>query len=255
MAQTARIHSLTVLEARNPKLRCQQGWASSKIFRGESFLPSPASGDSKCLLAYGCITTSASIWSFPLWFHLSPIRTFFSEFRVCLGNSWCSHLEIINLITWARPIFPNEVTGSGGYDVDISFGGHHQSTGEGNGNPLQRSCLENHRDGGVWWAAIYGVAQSRTGPKQLSSISLLQSSSCISFGVRITYMNRASAGDARDADSIPRLGSSSGVENGNPLRYSCLKNSMDREAWQAIVHRVTKSQTQLNAFILAWFLA
>ena len=34
--------------------------------------------------------------------------------------------------------------------------------GEGNGKPLQRSCLENPRDGGAWWAAIYGVAQSRT---------------------------------------------------------------------------------------------
>ena len=34
--------------------------------------------------------------------------------------------------------------------------------GEGNGNPLQYSCLENPRDGGAWWAAIYGVAQSRT---------------------------------------------------------------------------------------------
>ena len=34
--------------------------------------------------------------------------------------------------------------------------------GEGNGNPLQCSCLENPRDGGAWWAAIYGVAQSRT---------------------------------------------------------------------------------------------
>ena len=44
-------------------------------------------------------------------------------------------------------------------------------TGEGNGNPLQFSCLENPRDGGVWWAAIYGVAQSRTRPKWLSSSS------------------------------------------------------------------------------------
>ena len=34
--------------------------------------------------------------------------------------------------------------------------------GEGNGNPLQCSCLENPRDGGAWWAAIYGVTQSRT---------------------------------------------------------------------------------------------
>ena len=40
---------------------------------------------------------------------------------------------------------------------------------EGNGTPLQRSCLENPRDGGAWWAAIYGVAQSRTRLKRLSS--------------------------------------------------------------------------------------
>ena len=42
--------------------------------------------------------------------------------------------------------------------------------GEGNGNPLQCSCLENPRDGGAWWAAFYGVAQSRTRLKRLSSI-------------------------------------------------------------------------------------
>ena len=41
--------------------------------------------------------------------------------------------------------------------------------GEGNGNPLQCSCLENPRDGGAWWAVIYGVAQSRTRLKRLSS--------------------------------------------------------------------------------------
>ena len=34
--------------------------------------------------------------------------------------------------------------------------------GEGNGNPLQCSCLENPRDGGAWWAAVYGIAQSLT---------------------------------------------------------------------------------------------
>ena len=43
--------------------------------------------------------------------------------------------------------------------------------GEGNGNPLQWSCLENPRDGGAWWAAIYGVVQSWTRLKQLSSSS------------------------------------------------------------------------------------
>ena len=43
--------------------------------------------------------------------------------------------------------------------------------GEGNGNPLQCSCLENPRDGRAWWAAVYGVAQSRTRLKRLSSSS------------------------------------------------------------------------------------
>ena len=43
--------------------------------------------------------------------------------------------------------------------------------GEGNGNPLQCSCLENPRDRGVWWAAVYGVAQSQTRLKRLSSSS------------------------------------------------------------------------------------
>ena len=43
--------------------------------------------------------------------------------------------------------------------------------GEGNGNPLQCSCLENPRDGGAWWAAVYGVAQSRTRLKRLSRSS------------------------------------------------------------------------------------
>ena len=45
--------------------------------------------------------------------------------------------------------------------------------GEGNGKPLQCSCLENPRDGGAWWAAVYGVAQSRTRLKRLSSSSIV----------------------------------------------------------------------------------
>ena len=44
--------------------------------------------------------------------------------------------------------------------------------GEGNGNPLQCSCLENPRDGGAWWAAVHGVAQSRIQLKRLSSSSI-----------------------------------------------------------------------------------
>ena len=49
--------------------------------------------------------------------------------------------------------------------------------GEGNGNPLQCSCLENPRDEGAWWAAVYGITQSRTRLKRLSSSSSSSSSS------------------------------------------------------------------------------
>ena len=51
----------------------------------------------------------------------------------------------------------------------LHFHFSHLCIGEGNGNPPQCSCLENPRDGGAWWAAISGVAQSRTQLKQLSS--------------------------------------------------------------------------------------
>ena len=50
-----------------------------------------------------------------------------------------------------------------------------RSPGEGSGSPLQYSCLENPRDGGAWWAAVYGVAQSRTRLKRLSSGSIFNS--------------------------------------------------------------------------------
>ena len=53
--------------------------------------------------------------------------------------------------------------------------------GEGNGHPLQYSCLENPRDGGAWWAAIYGVTQSRTQLKRLSSSSRITISSLLYF--------------------------------------------------------------------------
>ena len=56
----------------------------------------------------------------------------------------------------------------------------------------------------------------------------------------------ASAGDIRDMGSIPVLGKFPERETVNPLRYSCLENPMARGAWWAMVHRVSKSQTQLK---------
>ena len=112
--------------------------------------------------------------------------------------------------------------------------------GEGNGNALQCSCLENARDGGAWWAAVYGVTQSWKQLKRLSSSS--SKANWIGFLCGSVVKNLlANAGFARDVDSIPGLGRSPGGRNGNPFQYSCLDNSMVRGAWWAIVHAVAKS--------------
>ena len=82
--------------------------------------------------------------------------------------------------------------------------------GEGNGNPLQYSCLENSVGRGAWWVVVHRVAQSWTWLKRLS------------MHARI------------------------GEGNGNPLQYSCLENPMDSRAWWAEVFGVAQSWTQLT---------
>ena len=81
---------------------------------------------------------------------------------------------------------------------------------EGNGNPLQYSCLENPVDRGAWWAAVHRVTQSRTRLKWISMHAHI------------------------------------GEGNGNPLQYSCLEDPRDRGARWATVHQVAKSQTRLS---------
>ena len=108
--------------------------------------------------------------------------------------------------------------------------------------PLQCSCLENPRDGRAWWAASYGVAQSWTRLKRLSSSrthTFLTGASNI----------KESACNAGDLSSVPGLGRHPGEEDGNPLWYSCPENSMNRGAWQVTIHGVaeldmTKRHTQ-----------
>ena len=56
----------------------------------------------------------------------------------------------------------------------------------------------------------------------------------------------ANTGDIRNMGLIPGLGRSPGGGNGNPFQYTCLQNYMDRDAWQAIVHMVAKTHTQLE---------
>ena len=74
----------------------------------------------------------------------------------------------------------------------------------------------------------------------------LQNSQCLGLGLSGAWDSRESAYNAGDPGSIPGSGRSPGEENGNPLQYSCLENSMDRGAWQATVHGVIKSWTKLS---------
>ena len=112
--------------------------------------------------------------------------------------------------------------------------------GEGNGNPLQCSCLENPRGGGAWWAAVCGVAQSRTRLKRLSS-----SSSASYWASQVALVVKNPPADSRhliDAGSVPGWGRFPGGGDDKPLQYPCLENPKDRGVWQATVHRVAKSQ-------------
>ena len=83
------------------------------------------------------------------------------------------------LLQWLHGKKSACISGAAG-DVS-SIPGLGRSPGEGNGNPLQYSCLENPMDRGAWWATVHGVAKSQTGLKQLSvqSASWLLSSSAI----------------------------------------------------------------------------
>ena len=82
----------------------------------------------------------------------------------CLKNPMdCSGRSLVGCSSWGRE--ESDRTERLHFHFSLSC------IGEGNGNPFQCSCLENPRDGGAWWAAVSGVAQSRTRLKQLSSSS------------------------------------------------------------------------------------
>ena len=90
----------------------------------------------------------------------------------------------------------------GGQESDTTEWLHFQFSlsciGEGNGNPLWYSCLENPRDGGAWWAAVYGITQSRTRLKWLSSSSssrftFSQGTCAISFSLFFLFKTKSTA--------------------------------------------------------------
>ena len=97
----------------------------------------------------------------------------------------------------------------------------------------------------AWCAVIHGVAKSRT---QLSDWTELKLSDerVLNLGFPGGSVVKNLPTNAGDMGSIPGSGRSLGVRSSNPLQHSCLDNPMDRGAWQATVHEVTKSQTRLS---------
>ena len=114
-----------------------------------------------------------------------------------------------------------------------SIPGSGRSPGEGNGNPLQYSCLGNptDREGCSPW-----VAKSQT---RLSTHAHTWMASQAALVVKNLP---ASEGDGRDMSLIPGWGRSPGSRHNNPLQYSCLENPMDSRAWSATVYGVSKSR-------------
>ena len=113
-------------------------------------------------------------------------------------------------------------------------------------------------DRGAWQAAVHRAAKSQTRLKQRSTRvpsiggDVEQSELSLLVGKRINttalgfpgqQVGTESVCSAGDLGSIPGSGRSPGGGNGNPLQYSFLENPMDRGAWQATVHGITKSQT------------
>ena len=104
--------------------------------------------------------------------------------------------------------------------------------GEGNGSPLQCSCLENPRDRGAWWAVVYGVAQSRTRLKQLSSSSSSRSETGFPGG----SVDKESTCKARDPGVIPRLGRSLGEFHGQRSKLQSMGSQRVGHDWATNTH-------------------
>ena len=107
--------------------------------------------------------------------HYTVIIASRSNHHKCKLNGLNSLFSLAWKIPWTEE--PGRLQSMGslrvGHTEQLPFHFSLSCIGEGNGNPLQYSCLENPRNRGAWWAAVYGVAQSRTLLKQLSSSNSL----------------------------------------------------------------------------------
>ena len=186
----------------------------------------------------------------------------------------------IDFISWRFP---------GGLDSKVSahdagdpgsMPGLGRSPGEGNGNPLQYSCLENSMDGGAWWATVHGVTKSQTWLSDFThftSCDLTQMCLLVYYQIFLveclwfpSYRTKwhptpvllpgkshgwrslvgCSPWDREESDTTKQLPfhfslSCIGGGNGNPLQC-CLENPRDGGAWWAAIYGVAQSRTRLK---------
>ena len=108
-----------------------------------------------------------------------------------------------------------------------SIPGLGRAPGEGHGDPLQYSCLENPMDGGAWWTTVHRVTKSWTRLSDFTFFLSLHSLKELPWRLS----GKESACHVGDLGSIPGLGRSPGEGKGYPLQYSGLENSMDYSPW------------------------
>ena len=121
------------------------------------------------------LTSLKKAWSLVVWGYLSPQVQWDNYFHK-MEKAMAPHSSTLAWrILWMEEPGRLQSMGSRRSDTTERLHFHFSPSciGEGNGNPLQCSCLENPRDGGAWRAAVYGVAQSQTRLKQLSSSKIL----------------------------------------------------------------------------------
>ena len=108
----------------------------------------------------------------------------------------------------------------------------------GNGNPLHCSCLENPRDGGAWWAAVYGVAQSRTRLKRLSSIKTTRKYYCPPIR-RATVKNSINTNAAEAVETRKSSSSDAGNINADSHYRGQRGGSLNKDPWTCLMSCLT----------------
>ena len=119
-------------------------------------------------------------------------------------------------------------------------------TGERNGNPLQYSYLENPMNRGTWWATAHGIAKSQTGLKRQSLYTHTQALTPMCIGFPGGSDSKELTDNAGDLSLIPGLGRSLGEGMATHFSIFAWRIPMDRGAWWATIHGVTKNRTQLS---------